>query len=723
MSTAYYLGLMLVLNVFDTALPLTDPVIKFLLILLIILFAPILLNKIKIPHLLGLIIAGAIIGPKGFDIMERDSSIILSGTAGLLYIMFLAGLEIDLGDFKKNSKKSLVFGLLTFIIPMILGVFSGIYVLQLSVPTSILLASMFASHTLIAYPLVSKLGVAKNQAVNITVGGTMITDTLALLVLAVIVGMTTGEVTTEFWISLSVSILLFGLIVMLLFPIIGRWFFKRYHDNISQYIFVLVMVFLGAALAELAGIEAIIGAFLSGLALNRLVPQTSPLMNRIEFVGNAIFIPFFLIGVGMLIDYRAFFKDWETVKVAAVMIVVATSAKYLAAWLTQKIYRFSADERRLIFGLSNAQAAATLAAVLVGYNIVIGETALGEPIRLLNDSILNGTILMILVTCTIASFSAQKGAQNIALMKGADMEGDEDTEEKILIPISNEVTVDELINLGMMVKSRKNKDGLFALSIVDNKKTDPTGDKHAKKILHKAAMTASATDTLLHQLLRYDLNLVNGITSVAKEHHVTDLILGLHVSKGISQSFLGNLTEGILTKLNRTILIYKPAQPLSTIKRHVVIVPDAAEKEMGFPFWLIKVWNIARNSGATLLFYANKDTLKIIKDVQLKHPIACAFKEFNKEDDFLALADSFQKDDNLIIVLSRKDKPSYHSSMSQIPGYLNAYFKDTSYILIYPMQLGVADTNQINLKNATYIEAFNPLDELGKTISKLFKQK
>jgi len=715
---------MILLNIFETTLPLTNPVLKFLLILVIILFAPIILNKIKIPHLLGLIIAGAVIGPNGINLMERDSSIILSGTAGLLYIMFLAGLEIDLADFKKNSKKSLVFGLYTFIIPMTLGTLTGLYVLEFSLPTSVLLASMFASHTLITYPLISKMGVAKNKAVNITIGGTLITDTLALLVLAVIVGMTTGEVNTEFWLRLSISIIIFGLIVMLLFPIIGRWFFKRFNDNVSQYIFVLVMVFLGAVLAEMAGIEAIIGAFLSGLALNRLIPHTSPLMNRVEFVGNAIFIPFFLIGVGMLIDYRAFFKDFETIKVASAMIIVATTAKFIAAWITQKTFKFSVDERRLIFGLSNAQAAATLAAVIVGYKIIIGETETGQPIRLLSESILNGTILMILFTCTIASFVTQKGAKNIALLESSDTTTeDEDSFEKILIPISNIETTDELINLGVTIKSKKNKGSLFALNIVDNNTMDGSADKHAKKILNKATVSASATDNLIHELLRYDLNIVNGITSVVKEHKITDLILGLNISKGISDSFLGNLTEGILTKCNTTTLIYKPAQPFGTIKRHIIIVPKNAEKEIGFPFWLIKVWNIARNSGAKLVFYATKETLKFIKEIQSKHPIECEFQDFIDWDDFLILARDFQQDDNLIIILSRNDKPSFHNNMTKMPSYLNKYFKDTSYILIYPMQAGVTDTSQIDLKNPTFIEPLEKLDEIGKTIAKIFKRK
>ncbi len=363
--------MLLLTTLSEITLPLADPVLKFFVILTIILFAPLLLNKISIPPILGLIIAGAVIGPYGINLLERDSSIILSGTAGLLYIMFLAGLEIDLCDFKRNSGRSFLFGMYTFMIPMILGIVAGLYVFKFSLESSILLASMFASHTLIAYPIISKYGITKNRAVTVSVGGTMITDTLSLLVLAVIVGMATGEVDSHFWTKLGISIIIFASIIIFLFPIIARWFFKRVKDSVSQYIFVLAMVFLGAALAEMAGIEGIIGAFLSGLSLNKLIPSTSSLMNRVEFVGNAIFIPFFLIGVGMLVDYRAFFRDFETIKVAGVMTAVAILAKYLAALLTQKSFKFSSDERNVIFGLSNAQAAATLAAVTDGYNVIL----------------------------------------------------------------------------------------------------------------------------------------------------------------------------------------------------------------------------------------------------------------------------------------------------------------------------------------------------------------
>ena len=653
---------MVLASTIDFTLPLADPVLKFLLILLIILAAPLLLNKLRIPHLLGLIIAGAIIGPHGFNLVLRDSSIILSGTAGLLYIMFLAGLEIDMADFKRNSTKSLAFGMYTFLIPMILGTVVGIWVLRFNVLTSVLLASMFASHTLIAYPIISKLGISKNKAVSITVGGTMITDTLALLVLTIIVGMATGQVNDMFWIRLGVSILIFALIVLFGFPFIGRWFFKHVHDNISQYIFVLVMVFLGSFLAQVAGMEAIIGAFLSGLALNRLIPQSSPLMNRVEFVGNAIFIPFFLLGVGMLIDYRTFFTSFETIKVGLIMIIVATAAKYIAAWMTQKTFHLSTDQRSVIFGLSNAQAAATLAAVMVGYNVITGTDANGEPIRLLNESVLNGTILMILVTCTIASFAAQKGAHNIAAQDISDKEENKKESEHILIPVSNEETGEELVNLSLAIKSPQNK---------------------------TAVNTAAATDTRMKDLLRYDLSVSNAIASVVKEREITDLVVGLHKEKDIPAAFLGHIVESVLAESSVSTFIYKPAQPISTVRRHLIIIPELAEKEIGFNQIIFRLRNVTQNTGAATVFYGSEATLNALKKLLAKKSGEASYIEFNDWDDFLIVFRDIKPDDTMWIILSRKEGLSYAPAMARIPKYLNKYFQANSFVLAYPVQAGM----------------------------------
>ena len=680
---------MVLASTIDFTLPLADPVLKFLLILLIILAAPLLLNKLRIPHLLGLIIAGAIIGPHGFNLVLRDSSIILSGTAGLLYIMFLAGLEIDMADFKRNSTKSLAFGMYTFLIPMILGTVVGIWVLRFNVLTSVLLASMFASHTLIAYPIISKLGISKNKAVSITVGGTMITDTLALLVLTIIVGMATGQVNDMFWIRLGVSILIFALIVLFGFPFIGRWFFKHVHDNISQYIFVLVMVFLGSFLAQVAGMEAIIGAFLSGLALNRLIPQSSPLMNRVEFVGNAIFIPFFLLGVGMLIDYRTFFTSFETIKVGLIMIIVATAAKYIAAWMTQKTFHLSTDQRSVIFGLSNAQAAATLAAVMVGYNVITGTDANGEPIRLLNESVLNGTILMILVTCTIASFAAQKGAHNIAAQDISDKEENKKESEHILIPVSNEKTVEELVNLSLAIKSPQNKNGLFALKVIDNHHSDEKALKQSRRVLQTAVNTAAATDTRMKDLLRYDLSVSNAIASVVKEREITDLVVGLHKEKDIPAAFLGHIVESVLAESSVSTFIYKPAQPISTVRRHLIIIPELAEKEIGFNQIIFRLRNVTQNTGAATVFYGSEATLNALKKLLAKKSGEASYIEFNDWDDFLIVFRDIKPDDTMWIILSRKEGLSYAPAMARIPKYLNKYFQVNSFVLAYPVQAGM----------------------------------
>jgi len=295
---------MYLLTDLDLSLPLKNPVVIFSLVLFIILFAPIVLSRFKIPHIIGLILAGIIIGPYGLNLLLRDSSIVLFGTVGLQYIMFSAGLEIDLEEFRRNRFKSLVFGLYTFLLPMLLGTPVAYYLLGFSFPSALLLAGMFASHTLLAYPIASRYGIARIRSVTLTIGGTIITDILALLVLAAVTGMTRGDISVGFWLKLAVGTLIFGAIVFFLFPLVANWFFKNFEDNVAQYIFVLAMVFLGAFLAEVAGLEAIVGAFLAGLALNRFIPHSSALMNRIDFVGNAFFIPFFLISVGMLVDFR-----------------------------------------------------------------------------------------------------------------------------------------------------------------------------------------------------------------------------------------------------------------------------------------------------------------------------------------------------------------------------------------------------------------------------------
>lgn len=704
------------LSIQHLTLPIEDPVLKFLLELIIILSAPLLLNKIKVPHLLGLIIAGAIVGPNGYNLLSRDSSVVVTGTTGLLYIMFLAGLEIDMGDFKKNKWKSLGFSVYTFAVPFVLGLLAGLYVLQFNLLTAVLFASLFSSHTLIAYPLVSKLGIAKNLAVNVTVGGTMVTDVLSLLVLAVVVGMTQGAVGTAFWVQLSLSMLVFSIVVLLLFPIMARWFFKNVEDKISQYIFVLVVIYLAALAAELAGVEAIIGAFFAGLALNRLIPHSSSLMNRIEFVGNAIFIPFFLISVGMLIDFKVFFKSWETIGVASVMMACSIGGKYLAAILTQKTFKFTNDEGKLIFGMSSASAAATLASVMVGYNIIISETTDGEPIRLLSEHVLNGSILLILVSCTISSFVSMSSGQKIAQTENEQTVSDNHPdEENILLAVNHEETVESMVNLSLLIKAESNKDRIFVLNVINEDKNE-SSVKNADKLLNKAVNTGASADVSISPLTRYDNDVISGITNVLKEKKITDLVIGLQDEKGFSGSFMENLYNGYLKNAQVNVMVYHAAQPIATVKKYVVLIPANADLEPGFFYALLRIWNIAKRSGATMEFHTTPNNITILKRIKEKANIETIFKTIEDWNTVTNLASELGDDQGLILMMAKRGMSSYMPEMNALPYLLNQKLQDRNYLLIYPFsELREEETERRSINN------HYDFAEIGQIIGRLFK--
>ncbi|MDQ3279039.1 MAG: cation:proton antiporter, partial [Bacteroidota bacterium] len=677
---------------------------------------------------IGLILAGVIIGPYGTNLLLRDSSIVLFGTVGLQYIMFSAGLEIDLEEFRKSRLASLVFGLFTFIFPMLLGTLTAYHLFRFSIESSLLMGSMFASHTLLAYPIASKYGVARIKSVTLSIGGTIITDILSLLLLATVAGVTRGDIGPSFWLRLGIGTLLFGAIVFTLFPLIARWFFKNFDDNISQYIFVLAMVFLGAFLAEVAGLEAIIGAFLAGLTLNRFIPHSSALMNRIEFVGNAIFIPFFLIGVGMLVDIRVLFTSWDSLLIAVVMTIVAIGSKFIAAWLTQKSFKLSASERRMIFGLSTARVGATLAVVLVGYNIIIGETAAGDPIRLLNESVLNGAILMILVTCTISSFIVEKASQQLALQDENQMAA-EDASEKILISLAYPETVSDLVDLGLMLKPKKSTTPIYALHIISDEHAAEGSQNTGKKMMDKAVSQAAVTEQTIFPLTRHDASIANGMIYTVKEQGITDLLIGLH-HNARQQNFFGTIAEKILRRVYETVYIYKSVQPLNTLNRMVVVVPPKAELEPGFRHWFYKVTTVAKESGIALAFYGTATVIKELKDLQTssKLSVKTTFHDFPNWEDFLVLSREVKPNDLFVIVASRKGHFSYHAIQERLPYYLSNYFTENSFIILYPKQLELG-INRNDIFNAdpalaeTIVEGVSNVNKVGGFFKGIFNKK
>lgn len=669
------------MNLVSSQALITNPVYIFFIVLVIILLAPICLNKLKIPHIMGMIVAGIVVGPFGFHLLDRDSSFQIFGQVGILYLMFLAGLEIDMYHLKKNLGRGLGFGIYTFIIPMVVGTLCSIYLLKLDMLTSILLASMYASHTLIAYPIISRFGVAKNPVVIITIAGTIITVLGALIVLAAVVGVyTSGEFSFTMLLWLLSKLVIYCIVIIYLYPRITRFFFKKYDDNVMQFVFVLALVFLASGVAQIIGLEAVLGAFFAGLVLNRYIPNISPLMNRIEFVGNALFIPYFLIGVGMLIDLKVLISDSHTLYVAFNMCFVATLCKWLAAWATQKTYKMTSLDRSMLFGLSNAQAAATLAAVMIGYNL-----------KIFDDAILNGTIIMILITCSISSIITERAASK---MKRINLAGGDDDNSKnrkdssILIPVSNPITVPSLIMLAIMLRSTRSRVPLYALHVRNDESESSIAI--GRNALNLASKTASAVDINTEVIERYDLNTITGILNTIKERDITELILGLHQRATIVDSFFGSKIEQLLKKTNKMIIISRCFIPINTITRIVVSVPPKAEFETGFSKWVMRTANLASQIGCRVIYCANADTIPLIRGVlhQENCEIRNEYREVDDWSDFVLLANKVLDDDLFVIISSRRTSISFDSEMDNMPGFLSKYFSHNNLLIIYPEQFG-----------------------------------
>lgn len=701
-------------------LPLNNPVLIFSLILMIILFSPIILRKLNIPSIIGLIISGVIIGPHGFGILEKNSAVDLFSTIGLLYIMFIAGLELDLNDFKAHRNKSLLFGFFTFTLPLVLGYPVCHYLLGYDVNASFLTASMFATHTLVAYPIVSKLGVSKNQAVAITVGGTILTDTAVLLILAVVIGNSQGELNNAFLLRLGVSLAMFSAIMFLLIPRIAKWFFRKLEsEKHAHYIFVLSVVFFSAFLAEVAGVEPIIGAFVAGLVLNPLIPHSSALMNRIEFIGNAIFIPFFLIAVGMIVDVSVLTKGPNALIVAVVLTIAAILTKWLAAFFTQMIFRYSGAQRELIFGLSSSHAAATLAVILVGFKAGI-----------LDENILNGTIILILITCIVASFATEKAAKKIALTEDTKESANELRRqllnEHILLPVANFSNVEKLLEFATLVKDNKSSNPVTVLSVVPNNEEAEINILRFRRKLDEYIRQASATETKVNAITTIDHNPASGISRASRELMANIVILGWPHQTDILDKFFGETVDSVINLVDKNIIICRSVKPLINKNRIVLFEPPFSEKEKGFELMIQKIAKIAREYSIPIrIFYSEEKTMSSIDMILYKYKINIkpAFEIFNDWDDIIT--EKIEQSDLIIFNSSRKGSISYMPSFDKIPSKLEKQYPGNNIIVVYPQSYkrDILDEVYEDMTPDNLVKGIETIEQLGKGIGSLFKKR
>ena len=659
--------------IFSSLFPVTEPTWIYLGVLSIVLFAPLLFNRLRLPHIIGMILAGLLIGPNGLNILDRDDSFELFGEVGLFYIMFLASLEINMQEMKQAKGGALLMGLAVFAIPIGLGILANTFILKYdNLMTSVLLASMYASYTLISYPIVARYGLSRLRCVNFVVGGTVITDTLTLFVLAIIVGMSRGEANGWFVLLMLVKLIAVAAIIIFLFPRIARYFFRNYNDSVIQYIFVMMLLFLGAGLMKLAGMEGILGAFITGLVLNRLIPHSSPLMRRIDFVGNAIFIPFFLIGVGMMIDISVLFKGGNSLIVAGVMVATALTGKWIASFLVSKVYRMSSGERNLMFGLSTSQAAATLAAAIVG-----------NKIGLLNDDVLNGTILLILVTCIVSSIVADRASRGLILSGKALNAPVGVSSKKTLLALANPDMVDRLMDLALLVRKENSQIPLSAITVVLDE--DKQRQNDGAKVLDQAANIAASVSVPLLTKMRLTTNLAHGIVHEVKENDYRELILGFHKKETANDSFLGNVLPEVLNSLDCQVVMARMNIPLNTVRMIHITFPAKAEFEAGFPYWVEETARMASGLGCRIMYHGHPDTMAKIKLELKKHaPIDASFFETDGGNDLKRLAQVIHKDHLLIIVSARKGSISFRPSLDHIFVQLQRDYQETSILLIYP---------------------------------------
>jgi Kef-type K+ transport system membrane component KefB len=660
------------------SLPLNDPIMIFSVIISIVFLAPLLLKKANIPDIIGLILAGVLIGPDGLNILSEDIALSIFGTIGLLYLMFLAGLEIDLNDFFQRRRQGTIFGILTFLLPFIPGFIVFRYVLDYSIETSLLVATMLASHTLVSYPILGRLGILSHKVVTISIAGTIIADTVVLILLGIISESVQNDLSTTFWLKTTLYFSVFFFYVLYILPKIARWIFKyQATDRSIQYVFVLTAIFISASIAELLKIEPLIGAFFTGLSLNRLIPRISPLMNRIVFIGNSLFIPFFLISIGMLVNIKILVTNKESWIIIFVLTSLALGGKYIAAWIFQKFNRLKAFEKNLIFGLSSARAASAIAIMLVGYEF-----------NLVNETLMNSTILLILITCLVSSMVTQRAGKKISVANNQEKKTEKKKTEKIMVSVANPDNIEQLIDFSLLIKAPKSESPLYPITVIrDNNSAQNQIDKK-RKLLQSVLEHASSADKKTELITRIDVNIIDGIVRAIKELSITKVVIGWNGNSTTVEKLFGSFLDHLLDKTEKQLLVTKLETSLGLSGDIRVFLPPSINQERGFTEMLETLNNLSKHLGRSISFYGDNSNIRAVKVVTEDLPVQPVLKEVRISEFYFKelTSNGLSKTDIIVIVNSRKNALSSSRITSKYPKIIQKYFCFNNLIMIYPNQ-------------------------------------
>ena len=702
--------------------PITDPTLIFFVVLLIVLFAPIIMGKLRIPHIIGMVLAGIVVGKYGLNILERDSSFELFGRVGLYYIMFLAALEMDMEGMKKNKSRLLIYGLLTCFVPFTLTYLMSIHLLHYSTKSSLLLSCIMASNTLIAYPIVSRYGLQQKPSVTLSVGSSMLSLLIALVILAGLVASFGEHDGILFWIFFAAKFAAYCGFMIFLIPRLTRWFLRRYSDAVMQFIFVMAMLFMSAALSQIVGIEGVFGAFFASLILNRYIPHISPLMNRLEFIGNALFIPYFLIGVGMLINVNLLFQGGHILWVIFCIVFFGTLGKAIAAYAACLGFRLPLSSGHMMFGLTSAHAAGSIAMVMVGMNILIGPNT-----YLVNDDMLNGVVIMILFTCIISSLLTDWSSQKIVLRDKELPEAEDEkkgNDEKILIPVRYPEYADNLMDLALLVRNQKLNRGLVCLNVVYDDKDMRYNQEQGRQLLDHCSQLAAATDVMTQTQVRIAANIANGIKHAFNEFQCSEIIIGMHMHPERSPKFWGEFHQSLFNGLSRQIIMARVIQPLNTIRRIQVAVPSRAEFEPGFYRWLERLSRMAGNLDCRIQFHGRTETLALINEyIQNRHhEVRADYALMNHWNEMPQLAAQISNDHMLVVITARKGTVSYKTALERLPEEITRFFSGTNLMIIFPDQYGDSSGDQLTFAEPQHQEEISAYEAFSQWIRKKMRR-
>ncbi|MES3629029.1 MAG: cation:proton antiporter [Longimonas sp.] len=658
------------------SLPITDPVLVFATVMLIVLLAPILFRRLGLPGIVGLIVAGAVVGPNAIGLLERGDTFELLGTVGLLYLMFTAGLSMDLNQFAQQKSRSFVFGLISFLMPQLLALGIGTMLLGWDVMTALLVGAVVGSHTLLAYPIAERLGITKNPAVTMTMGGTMVTDLVSLLILAIVSALVSGESGVLFWTQFATLVVAYGLVIFFVLPRIGRWFFQGSDRQADmEFIFLLAIVFVAAYAAELVYLAPIIGAFMTGIALNRLVPERSALMLRIKFVGDALFIPFFLISVGMLVDAAVLVQGLDVWIMAIVLTFMVWAGKFLAAQGVQWIYGYSSTERWVIFGLSTPQAAATLAVTLIGFEI-----------GLFDEALVNAVILLIVATSVLGPSLVEKYGRELALQAEREAYSPSEVPQRIMVPLSNPESADDLMDVAVLLRSGTSDEPIYPTTVVRDGPNVEEGVARGESILSKAVIQAAAAEVPVVPSTRVDYNVVDGMVRAIKEERISTVVIGWQGTSSAREYIFGSILDQLLERTRQMVIVSRFKQPMNTHTRMVLAVPPYADRESGFGDAMRALKVLCNQAGLELVVVAAEASMRpLAKRIDATKPsLPWSSVSIDRWAQLVSKLDEIVEPEDLLVLMNeREGSIAWRPGLDRLPGVIAQRFEEHTFLTAY----------------------------------------